>query len=412
MKFGLENMTALCSALGHPEQSFRSVIVAGTNGKGSVTAIVAAALHAAGHRCARYTSPHLERVEERFVIDNREVPTADLEGAAGAVQAVVDQLLDEGTLKAPPTFFECATAIAFELFRRAEVTVAVLEVGLGGRLDATNVATPIAAAITSIDFDHQAQLGETLESIAREKAGVIKRGIPVVCGPLPAVAERVIEDVCSEREAKFIRSLDRVKVGATVAEGRTVATFRTPTRDIANVQMALGGRHQTNNAAVAIALLDELSSRGLTVSDSAICAGLTAPGWPARLEHRTWRGADLLIDAAHNPAGTRSLADYLREIGWSGVTLLFGVMQDKDVARMLPVLFPFCASIVCTTPSTPRALPADTLASLARRLPGAPVDIVAIGEPAAALQHASQPGSRVVIAGSIFLVGPVRGILR
>jgi dihydrofolate synthase/folylpolyglutamate synthase len=412
MKFGLENMTALCAALGNPERSFQSVIVAGTNGKGSVTAIVAAALHAAGHRSARYTSPHLERIEERFVIGDREVPTADLESAAGTIQVAVDRLIEQGTLKSPPTFFECATAIAFELFRRADVTLAVLEVGLGGRLDATNVVTPIAAAITSIDFDHQAQLGHTLESIAREKAGVIKPGIPVVCGPLPPEAEQVIREVCSERQARFIRALDRVEVRTTIAERGTVATFRTPARQLQGIEMALSGRHQAHNAAVAIGLLDELSSSGVNVSDSAVRAALAAPGWPARLEHRQWQQADLLIDAAHNPAGTRSLAEYLRAIGWTRVTLVFGVMRDKDVTNMLPPLFPLCSSMVCTTPSTPRAMTADALASLARALPDAPADIRAIDDPGAALRFASQPGSRVVVAGSIFLVGPVRGILR
>src|SRR5262245_1741665 len=182
MKFGLENMKTMCAALGHPERSFRSIIVAGTNGKGSVTAMTSAALQAAGYRSARYTSPHLERLEERFVIGEREVDTADLEAAASRVQETVERLVREGALPALPTFFECATAIAFELFRRSAVEVAVIEVGLGGRLDATNVITPMAAAITSIDFDHQELLGATLTSIAREKAGVIKPGIPAIVG--------------------------------------------------------------------------------------------------------------------------------------------------------------------------------------------------------------------------------------
>ena len=181
MKFGLENMTTICAALGHPERSFRSVIVAGTNGKGSVTAMLSAALAAAGLRSARYTSPHLERIEERFVIGERDVAAEDLASAAAARAA--DGRGDgraSGTLESLPTFFECATAIAFELFRRAAVEVAAVEVGLGGRLDATNVLTPMAAAITSIDFDHEALLGHTLAAIAGEKAGVIKPGIPVV----------------------------------------------------------------------------------------------------------------------------------------------------------------------------------------------------------------------------------------
>ncbi len=215
MKFGLENMKAICAALGHPERSFRSIIVAGTNGKGSVTAMTSAALHAAGYRSARYTSPHLERIEERFVIGEREVAPADLEDAATTVQTTVERLTADGVLEALPTFFECATAIGFELFRRAAVEVAVVEVGLGGRLDATNVITPMAAVITTIDFDHQDLLGETLESIAREKAGVIKPGIPVIVGPVAPGARAVIETTCREVGARLVDAAGAVRVTAS-----------------------------------------------------------------------------------------------------------------------------------------------------------------------------------------------------
>ncbi|PYR73159.1 MAG: hypothetical protein DMF86_21305 [Acidobacteria bacterium] len=179
MKFGLENMTRLCEALGHPERRFTPVLVGGTNGKGSVTAMVDTGLRAAGHSVARYTSPHLIRLEERFVIGGREVATDRLRAAAARVQAAAERLTASGVLESLPTFFECTTGVAFEVFAEAGVDVAVLEVGLGGRLDATNVVSPIAAAIVSIDFDHQAQLGNTLASIAFEKAGIIKAGIPV-----------------------------------------------------------------------------------------------------------------------------------------------------------------------------------------------------------------------------------------
>ena len=234
MKFGLENMKAICAALGHPERSFRSIIVAGTNGKGSVTAMTAAALHAAGYASARYTSPHLERIEERFVIGEREVATADLEDAADTVQTTVERLIADGVLEALPTFFECATAIAFELFRRAGVEMAVVEVGLGGRLDATNVITPMAAVITTIDFDHQDLLGETLESIAREKAGVIKPGIPVIVGPVAPGARAVIEATCREVGARMVDAGDgsasrrRPPVRRTMASQRVARGWRAP----------------------------------------------------------------------------------------------------------------------------------------------------------------------------------------
>jgi dihydrofolate synthase / folylpolyglutamate synthase len=410
MKFGLENMRRICAALDDPQQRFHSVIVAGTNGKGSVTAMTSAALHAAGHRTARYTSPHLERLEERYVIGEREVSAGDLEAAAGTIQQTVERLVETGILETLPTFFECATAIAFELFRRAAVEVAVIEVGLGGRLDATNVISPMAAAITSIDFDHQDLLGNTLESIAREKAGVIKAGIPVIVGPLPEAAARVIASVCAEQHARLVEAA-RVRTTATVVDGRTVATFESERTHLDDVTVALSGRHQLANAAIVIALLEELDALGVAVGQNARRAGLTDARWPGRLERRQWHGAEILLDAAHNPAGARALADYLRDADWRDVTLVIGAMRDKDVAGILSPLVPFAATIVCTTAASPRAMPADELAELARRLTAA-ARIVAMPDPSAAITEAAGGGGRVVAAGSIFLIGPLRGILR
>ena len=390
MKFGLENMRTICAALDHPERAFRSVIVAGTNGKGSVTAMTSAALAAAGVRSARYTSPHLERLEERFVIAEHEVATRDLEEAAGTVQQVVEKLVHDSTLASLPTFFECATAIGFELFRRAAVEVAVVEVGLGGRLDATNVLTPVAAAITSIDLDHQELLGETLASIAREKAGVIKPGIPVVRGPMADEAADVIAQVCRDRNARLVDA----------------------SRHALTLTPALEGAHQRTNAAVAVCLLNELRGLGIPMSDAAIHAGVTRVTWPGRLEHFTWHSADVLIDAAHNPAGARALARYLDDQGWHGVAMVLGLMRDKDATAMLDPLLPYAATVVCTTPPSPRALPASDLAALAATMAPRGVSISSIDDPAAALAAASQAAARIVAAGSIFLIGPLRGILR
>ena len=396
MKFGLENISRLCAALDHPERTFDSVIVAGTNGKGSVTAMAHRALVAAGHRAARYTSPHLERLEERYVIGEAEVDRAGLEAAAATVRDTAEALQQLDKLEAPPTFFECATAIAFELFRRARVRVAVLEVGLGGRLDATNVVTPIAAAITSIDLDHQAQLGDSIGSIAYEKAGIIKPGIPVVCGDLPAEAERVVRDVCIERSARFVPA-------ASPDEAERIADAS---------DLSLHGSHQQANARVAIQLLREIDMLGVRVDHAAIRTGLTDVTWPGRLERFEYLGADVLIDAAHNPAGARALAAYLRESGWTGCALVFGAMRDKDVAAMLAELAPVCSALICTTPDNPRALDATMVASTAREIPDARWTVSAIPDPAAALTHAARAFPRVAAAGSIFLIGPLRGILR
>lgn len=412
MKFGLATMQAICEAMGHPERRFPSVIVAGTNGKGSVTAMIATALHAAGHRCGRYTSPHLVRLEERFVIRGDEVSPAALAASAGRVKSVVESLLAAGRLDAPPTFFECTTAVAFDLFREARVDLAVLEVGLGGRLDATNVVTPIVAAITSIDLDHQAQLGDTLASIAREKAGVIKAGVPVVCGPLPPAARAEIEAVAALAASPIVHAMDAVNIAIRSEEDRATVDVRTPRHLVPNVTLGLRGRHQIQNAAVALAVLEALETHGFALDDDAVRAGLSDTIWPARLERFRHAGRDVLLDAAHNPAGARALAEEVRRRGWSGVTLVFGVMQDKAAMNMLEPLLPFCARLICTTPATPRALPAERLAQLAEEHPARPGIIEVVADPAGALAAAVRPDAPVVIAGSIFLAGPLRDILR
>ena len=396
MKFGLENILRLCAGLGHPERTFDSIIVAGTNGKGSVTAMVHHALVSAGHRAARYTSPHLERLEERYVIGRDEISPPQLRRAAERVLDTADSLVSSGHLDAPPTFFECATAIGFEVFRDAGIRVAVLEVGLGGRLDATNVVEPRAAAITSIALDHQAQLGTTLESIAFEKAGVIRPGIPVVGGDLPPEAERVMLDVCRERNARYIRARDCIDLTALVG----------------GAPLALRGDHQRRNASVAACLLQQLDALGIGVDDEAIRAGLTEAEWPGRLESFTCDGTEVLLDAAHNPAGARALAAFLRQSDWTDAALVFGAMQDKDVGAMLAALAPVCGTLICTTPDARRAMPADAVAARAATIDGAAWHISTIGEPSAALAYAVRHFPRVVAAGSIFLIGPLRGILR
>ena len=396
MKFGLENISRLCAALHHPERSFQSVIIAGTNGKGSVTAMVHRALLAAGHNTGRYTSPHLERLEERYIVGGHEVTTGELTRAAQVVWEAIEALQRTGSLEAPPTFFECATAIAFVLFRDANVRVAVLEVGLGGRLDATNVVTPVAAAITSIDLEHEAQLGKTIESIAFEKAGVIKPGIPIICGQLPPEAERVILDVCTNRGARLVRAADCVALDGLLG-GR---------------DLSLRGSHQRGNATVAACVLQELDSIGITVDRAAVRSGLTEVVWPGRLEHLHHAGAEILLDAAHNPAGVRALAAYLRETRWTDAALVFGAMEDKDVRSMLTALAPVCGRIICTAPHSPRSIPSDTLADIARSTQGADWRVCNVPVPADAVAMAARECPRVVVTGSIFLIGAVRGILR
>jgi dihydrofolate synthase/folylpolyglutamate synthase len=398
MKFGLTTMARLCDELGHPERAFTSVHIAGTNGKGSVAAMVERALRAGGHDAARYSSPHLTRVEERFVIDGRNVATETLEAHAAGLIAIVDRLVEDGELDGWPTFFECTTALAFDLFRAARVEVAAIEVGLGGRLDATNVITPAVSAIVSIDFDHQAQLGTTLESIAAEKAGIIKPGVPVVCGPLPPEAAHVVGEIAAERHAPVIDA----------------AADPSLFERLAHMPLALRGRHQVANAAVAVRILEALDASGLRVGAAEIAEGLTHAEWPGRLEEFTLGSTRIVLDAAHNPAGARALAEYLRETEPGGVTLVFGVMKDKAVDEMLAILAPLARRTICTAASSSRAMPAAELAAVARRTHR---DVRVSEDPGGALEEAVRTRETVVAAGSIFLIGPLRerllrGILR
>jgi len=392
IKFGLQNIATIVERLGHPERAFRSVHIAGTNGKGSVTAMVDAALRAAGHRSARYTSPHLVDLTERFAIDGRPVSQADLVAAVGDVRDAIEDLRRDGALEVHPTFFEVTTATAFELFRRAGVEVAVWEVGLGGRLDATNVVSPTVTAITSIALDHQQFLGSTLAEIAREKAGIIKEGVPVIVGPIAGDAFAVIERIARERGADVMCAAPEI---------------------LGDRAVGLAGAHQRANAAVALRILQALDARGLRVPPAAIAQGLATPDWPGRLELRSLRdGREALLDAAHNPAGAVALASYL--VGWHPhdprPPLVFGAMRDKDLTGMFAALFPVVGPVIVTRASTPRAATPDELASAARRAsPSARVTTAA--SPDAALAEAWRLRPRIVVAGSIVLLGDVMKLI-
>jgi dihydrofolate synthase/folylpolyglutamate synthase len=404
IKFGLANIQTLVEALGRPDAHFKSLLIAGTNGKGSVTAMADCALRAAGLKVGRYTSPHLVRLEERFAIDGLPVETSVLVGLIEEMRGLIDGLLANGALDSPPTFFEVTTAIAFELFRRARVDVAVLEVGLGGRLDATNIVQPIASAVTSIDFDHEQYLGNTLAAIAAEKAGVLRRGIPVVVGPVPGEARDVLVSMCELAGAEFVEADAGVRLESTSSEGRTSMRLRTPKRDYGWVPLGLRGDHQVPNALVAVRLLEELE-RQLPVTGASIAAGIRDVRWPGRLQMlEDPGGRRILLDAAHNPAGAWALARYLKREFPQPLPIVFGAMRDKDVPLMLRALLPAASMMVMTEPTTPRALGAEELAGIARRLsPGATVAV----EPdsARALERAWEQCSVVCAAGSIFLVG-------
>ena len=411
IKLGLDNISTLVAALGHPERTFRVIHVGGTNGKGSVTAMVDASLRAAGLRSGRYTSPHLVDLTERFVVDGVPVSRSLLETVLGDLRSRVDALQRAGELPNPPTFFEATTAAAFEIFRRSKVEVAVCEVGLGGRLDATNVVTPIVTAITSVGLDHQQHLGPTIADIAAEKAGIIKRGIPAVIGPLPPEAKAVVETRARERGAPIVHSMDGVVVksagGSSIGEPSRVL-LTTPRQDYGELAIALSGPHQIDNAIVAVRTLEAASEALSGVSTQAIAHGLADVSWPGRMDlRRTHDGRDVLFDAAHNPDGAAALARALaRDATWSNPPLVFAAMQDKDAAAMLRALAGVVGPIVCTRPSNPRATAPETLVEIAERAASGHV-VVAESDPARALALAWQRGPRIVVSGSIFLVSEV-----
>ena len=406
VKLGLDTIASLMGAVGHPEHACPVLHVAGTNGKGSVSAMVAHALSAGGLVTARYTSPHLVRLEERFAVDGRSVATRSLDAALDEVRRAVGQLQSAGTLTVEPTYFEATTAAAFLLFRAAGADVAVIEVGLGGRYDATNIVAPLVTAITSVDFDHQAQLGTTLSAIAGEKAGTIKPGVPVVVGPLPDEAREVVETVARAQGAPLVDAMAGVVIDARPDHGRYQVTIATPTGRYGPLRLALAGRHQVDNAVVAVRVLETAAARGLPVSPTAIECGLTEARWPARLEQLDTPRGRIVIDGAHNPAGARALASYLQDAHPGGLPLVVGVMGDKAADEMLRALARVARPLVLTRAPGGRAADPHDLAAIARLVaPG--VAVLVEAEIDAALACAWSHGPLIVVAGSLYLAGNV-----
>jgi dihydrofolate synthase/folylpolyglutamate synthase len=409
IKLGLDSMRELCAALGSPQLSSPTIIVAGTNGKGSVTAMVATALRAAGWRVGRYTSPHLVELRERIAIDGAPIGEADLERAATAVLGAEAALRASGAIASPMTFFELTTAAAFESFRRAGVDVAVIEVGLGGRFDATNVVSPAVSVITTIDLDHVDHLGHTLASIAFEKAGVMRAGTPAVIGALHPEARAAIEEVSGALGAPLVDALAGTATSAELdTSGRTRLSLSTPTRDFDTLTLSLRGRHQVDNAIVAARVLETIDRvTPVRVPADAIRAGLETTDWPGRLDVREVGGDRcVLLDAAHNPAGAAALANYLREARMAPLPCVFGVMRDKDAAPMLRALADVTTQFVFTQATTRRARPADELPAIAREA-GVMVPAVVEVAPEIALRRAWERAPAVCATGSIFLVGDV-----
>lgn len=410
IKLGLDAVRQLLRALDCPDLAYASVIVAGTNGKGSVTAMIERGLRDAGYKTGRYTSPHLTTIEERMAVNGVPISPAMFDRLAARVRDAA------GLLPHPPSFFEATTALALEAFRESAVDIAVLEVGLGGRLDATNAVTPVLSVITAVDLDHQQYLGDTLEAIAAEKAGVIKRGVPVVVGRNPEPVRAIMRAAAAEQRAPYIYAPDDVVADASIANGVTSLTLRTPAGPWPPLALGLRGRHQIDNAITAARALETLdATTRFEVPASARHAALHRVVWPARLEMRAFRRGseriDVLVDGAHNPAGARALAAYLDE-AYAGrrLPMIFGAMDDKDLHGLLSALLPCASAVVCTAPHTRRAAAPDRLAAMARGLAPA-LDVRTAATPADALAIAASLGEPIIAAGSLYLAGEIRDLL-
>ncbi len=386
-KLGLDRIASLLQGLGNPHLACRWVHVAGTNGKGSTCAMIEAGLRAAGVRTGLYTSPHLIEPTERIQIAGQPVSQEQFASAFEQVHETAERMVAAGQLDMHPTYFETVTAMAFVLFAAAKLDTVVLEVGLGGRLDATNVVNPELCVITPIDYDHQIFLGDTIEQIAAEKAGILKPGVPAVFAGQRLEAEAVLR-AKAQGPYSFSREWPITNLDIDTRSSR----FRL--RGV-EVYCPLAGEHQVENARVAAIALLQL---GVSI------AGIASTHWPARLEHVA-EHPEIIIDGAHNPAGTRALAAYIRRF-YSGrrIWIVYGALRDKAVAEMTAILFPLADRVILTAPTNSRAMKPE-------EIPAPAATITHSMSEAIAQLRTAAPEDVVFIAGSLYLAGEARALL-
>jgi dihydrofolate synthase/folylpolyglutamate synthase len=443
-KFDLAHMRVLLKAMNHPERAFPSVLIAGTNGKGSTAATLASILRASGLKTALYTSPHLVRINERIRVNGEEISDDDFARLHGEVDRTAEGLVQQGTLPWHPSFFEMMTAIAFAYFARERVQIAVLEVGMGGRLDATNVVEPVLSVITDISLDHQKFLGNTVGEIAREKVGIIRPGGVVVTLPQQPEANDVIGNAILELGAHGVSAVQYVppvspgsgdylvpsedRVGGDhpekfltakdVEKGSSRLVYRYPLQVMGKqilVQSTLVGRHQLRNIALAVAAAEELARLAFAdITAGSIERGIREARWPGRFQviaaQRGW--PEIVLDVAHNPAGAWALRSALSErYDDRPLIFVFAAMRDKAISEMTEILFPLADRVIVTRPQNPRAASPEEIQQAASRT-GAEIEPVA--ETGAALERArcaSGPNTVVVVTGSIYLVGEAMRLL-
>jgi dihydrofolate synthase/folylpolyglutamate synthase len=424
-KFDLAHMRILCEALGNPQRAFPSVLIAGTNGKGSTAATLASILQASSHRVGLYTSPHLLRINERICLGGQPISDIALAAAYDRVTSAAERLVAASALPHLPSFFETVTTMAFEFFSTEKAEIVILEVGMGGRLDATNIVEPILSIITDIDLDHQKYLGNTIAEIASEKAGILRPGIPAVTLPQHPEANQVLGQCISSLGARAVSAARNV-ASLSPASSSLVHSSPGETRFLLSVLGAeveivssLVGRHQLRNLSLAITAAEELAAQGFAVTPQSIARGVRQTFWPGRFQRMAATGQrpEIVIDVAHNPAGAWALRAALTEqLDERPLVLLFGAMADKAVDQIAQILWPRMAHIVLTrTANNPRAATSADLAALAQSLG---VQHSASATVAEGLQLAIAearrigPEAAVVIAGSIYVAGEAMSALR
>lgn len=401
IKLGLERIQTLLAALGNPQRAFRTIHVAGTNGKGSVCAMIESVLRASGARTGIYTSPHLVEPTERIRIGDRAATVDEFTAAFDEVHETAERLIADGSIDMHPSYFETITAMAYLLFRSKRVDTVVLETGMGGRLDATNVVDPVLSVITPIDFDHERYLGDTIPKIAHEKAGIIKPGRPVVFSRQRPEAQAVLERAAIDNRSEVVRAADWVAQDLHLDAYGSRFTAQGPVT--IPIECPLIGAHQVDNTLTAITALHHLG-----VESDFIRQGIAATRWPGRLEHVS-SSPDVFLDGAHNPAGAQVLADYIREFHHHRrIWIVFGAMSDKDLSVIAPLLFPLASELILTGVNQARAFTPEQIRDLSgashARLAGT------IAE-ALAMIKAAAPEDAVFITGSLYLVGEARPLL-
>jgi dihydrofolate synthase/folylpolyglutamate synthase len=407
-KFSLDDVRTLLGVLGNPQTSFRSVLIAGTNGKGSTAATLASILTAAGHRTGLFTSPHLERPNERIQVGRVQIADADFARLLFLVSDEGAQLVSSGRLPQLPSYFETLTAVAFLYFAESGVEIAVLEVGMGGRLDATNVVEPLLSIVTDISLDHMEWLGPTIGAITREKAGILRRGGTMITLPQHPEANQTLGEVATELGVRGLSAVPFMPAAVENGPYQVDALGET-----IEVNSPLSGAHQQRNIALAIAAAVELSvHHGLAVAPKALEEGIRRTYWPGRLERIAAGAVKWIFDVAHNPAGAWALRAGLRGAlrDADPRTLVFSCLRDKPLMEMAQILFPLFKQVILAPIQSARAAPMDDLLAAAKTT-GAPAVAAESVREALRLAGERTSGGVAVISGSFYLVGEARALL-